>query len=151
MSSIITFTYCSKWTHLIYKALSMDNSNFWERRKGQRDIHSTLIPGFSVERVCLWAGDIDQTGACRLGKHQNKYLSQHCGLTSDRQTAPTACTSRPPSKSVNVDFKNACAKKPPDETQQNTWIRRRPSFSATARKFRDSVETSSPGKPLCHP
>jgi hypothetical protein len=57
--------------------------------------------------------------SAQIKQTSKQLLVQRCGLTSGRKTAPTACTSPPPPKSVNVDFKNACAENLPAKEQQN--------------------------------
>ena len=84
--------------------------------------------------------NIKATGCAALRAHQRP-----------RGRSKTACTSPPPTKSVHVDFKNACARNPPARARQNMRSTRRPILWANVRILRGSAAPSSPGKPHSKP
>jgi hypothetical protein len=86
---------------------------------------------------------LGQTAAYTVGKHQRKWLCRAADSPpSDR--SKTSCHSPPPTKSVHVDFKNACARNPPVRTRKNMRSTRRPILYTTVRIFRGSAAPSSP-------
>jgi hypothetical protein len=62
-----------------------------------------------------YLANIKASGCAALRAHQRP-----------RGRFKTACTSPPPTKSVHVDFKHACARNPPASAQQNMHSTRRP-------------------------
>ncbi len=84
-----------------------------------------------------------QTASCKLGKHQSKWLCRAVG-SPPHDRSKTVCPRPPPTKSVHVDFKNACARNPPARARQNMCSTRRPIFCTTVRIFRGSAAPSSP-------
>ena len=87
-----------------------------------------------------YLANIKASGCAALRAHQRP-----------RGRSKTACTSPPPTKSVHVDFKNACARNPPARAQQTMRSTRRPILWANVRIFRGSAAPSSPGKPHSKP
>ena len=49
----------------------------------------------AAERVSLWAGYLDQTSACRFGKHQSKWLCSAVGSPTSAGRSKSVCTSPP--------------------------------------------------------
>jgi hypothetical protein len=82
--------------------------------------------------------------SARIKQTSKQLFVQRCGFTSVRKTAPTAWTSPPPPKPVNVDFKNTCDENPTAKEQQNMWNRRRRSFCANRANFGAVLKRAPP-------
>ena len=109
------------------------------RHKQRTCVRVRVIPGKASSR---------RARQCGLCERQIKRLCGTVGSPATARPLPDRLHQPTPPKSVCVDFKNGRTQSPPARAQKNMCRRTRRSFCATARIFRGSAETSSPGKPL---
>ncbi len=83
----------------------------------KKSVHVSLV----IRRVVAVSASVYGRGSmsrrAQIKQTSKQLLVQRCGLTRDRKTTPTTCTSPPPAKPVNVDFKNVCTENPPTKEQ----------------------------------
>ena len=72
----------------------------------------------AAERFSLWTGYLDQTSACRFGKHQSKWLCSAVGSPTTARPLQDRLHQPTHAKVSTWDFKNESTQNPPPIAQQ---------------------------------